>query len=312
MTRRRVAAVSAALLLFGVLPAMSSEARADEVSAAGGGVIAYSNGSNVRTMSPDGSARTSVTTTGSGWDHPAWSSDGEKLAFSLDGIYTARADGSHLRHVTRGRDEDPSWSPGGRHLVFTRYRHRNGPMAIFRVDVDGKRLTRLTGWSFQRIDPAWSPDGSKIAYVNGFQIATMKPDGSGKAVVPNQPPDAFEPAWSPDGTKFAFSGGNGCWQIYTINADGSELTRLTPYTCQRPEGGRSDHDPSWSPDGSQIAFDRSGGPDRAHDAVIRMNSDGSDVTRLTPWLADAHEPAWGPRSEPLRRSQRDVATGSFS
>jgi len=80
------------------------------------------------------------------------------------------------------------------------------------------------------------------------------------------------PAWSPNGTKIAFqSSRDGNPEIYVMNADGSNSTRLT-------ENRANDEFPVWSPDGSKIAFisNRDGQQD-----IYIMNADGSNVTRLT-------------------------------
>ena len=91
-----------------------------------------------------------------------------------------------------------------------------------------------------------------------------------------------DPAWSPDGQKIAFSSErDDALNIYVMNADGSDVARLTDNST----GGR---EPAWSPDGRKIAFasdrhDPAKGslPVRGDSAIYAMNADGSGVARLT-------------------------------
>jgi Tol biopolymer transport system component len=81
--------------------------------------------------------------------------------------------------------------------------------------------------------------------------------------------------------------------IFTMNADGSDLTQLTQ---KRTPTKAEDHEPHWSPDGTKIAFVRmntSASP-RHESAIEVMNADGSNVRRLTPFAIDATDPRWSP------------------
>ena len=110
----------------------------------------------------------------------------------------------------------------------------------------------------------------------------MNADGSGQTRLTNSPDYDGEPVWSPDGSRIAFvSIRDTGQQIYTMNADGSSVTRLT--SANYPEF------PSWSPDGSQIAFSADADGDGWLELVV-INAGGSiNVSYTTP----VHRPICG-------------------
>jgi TolB protein len=212
---------------------------------------------------------------------PAWSPDGDRIAFTSkrDGnneIYLMNADGSDVIRLTDhpARDSLPAWSPDGARIAFAS--ERDGNLEIYVMNADGSGLTRLTNHAARDWDPAWSPEGARIAFssvrdrpveIPGGGIYVMDADGSAVTNLSNNPASDSSPAWSPDGARIAFIShrgtsyrGNteyqGHAEIYVMNADGSDLTRLTD---------NPDHKgaPAWSPDGARIAFsfDREGYPE---------------------------------------------------
>ena len=144
------------------------------------------------------------------------SPDGQWIAFSNSGLqedlYVARIDGTNLRQVTNDpeRDRAPTWTPDGRQLLFYSTRTGTAGYEIWRVNLDGSGLTKMTDKVAESLwFPRMSPDGTKIAAI-GFENSYIIPAGSIPArtgdVIPHPPgsPDRFAPgSWSPDSRHLA-------------------------------------------------------------------------------------------------------------
>ena len=178
-------------------------------------------------------------------------------------------------------------------LVFAGY--RDGLSAIDTINANGSGRRQLT--ALQRSfagEPAYSPDGSKIAYVCGnFELCVMNADGTAQGRLTTSPwPQKWDyvdhPTWSPDGTKIAFaSNADGKFHVYMINADGTGLHKLAGTTL-------NDDDPSWSPDGTKIGFDRYRSWSGGTSAIYVMNADGTQPRRLSPGGVNGYGPSWAP------------------
>ena len=161
--------------------------------------------------------------------------------------------------------------------------------------VDWQNPVRLTVHPARDVEPAWSPDGSRIAFVSdrdgNDEIYVMNADGSNPVRLTTGPSSDFGPAWSPDGARIAFATDrDGNAEIYLMNADGTGLTRVT----NDPE---EDIEPDWSPDGRSIAFTR-GWP--GHEHVYTMGLDGTAISGI----GEGSGPAWSPDGSQLAMSYR--------
>jgi TolB protein len=144
------------------------------------------------------------------------------------------------------------------------------------ADSDGYNPVTVLNSVEPLLSPAWSPDGTRLAYVSFEQrrpILYMQNVVLGsRAKIAEFQGINSAPAWSPDGTKLALTlSRDGNPEIYVMQMSDNSLTRLT-------NNPAIDTEPSWSPDGKELVFtsDRGGKPQ-----IYRMRADGSNVERVT-------------------------------
>jgi Tol biopolymer transport system component len=178
-------------------------------------------------------------------------------------------------------------------IMFLRhYQAGAGPddERLFLIPPGGGAERDITPAGFRFIgEPAWSPDGAKIAFSGargddyGGEVYAMNADGSGMRRLTSQRLQDRQPAWSPDGKRIAYTSNRGDGsEIYVMRANGTGARRLTRCwdECSWPR---------WSPDGRQIAF-------LAKAAIYKLYLMRSDGSRKRVLLRDWGEVDEGPAS----------------
>lgn len=254
------------------------------------GRLAVSAAGDLWVLQPDGRggfAASHRITHGPAWDRdPAWTPDGRQLVFASDRagrgtdlwIVDVNANRAATplppRRLTSSGDHDlePHVAPDGT-IVFSRGRGGDADLWIRSPDGAERRLTTQPG---AEREPAWSPDGARLAYVavrsgrRELHIRDRTDDGHDTIILADRQPRA--PAWAPDGHRIAFAIQDGRDAgVWTIGIDGAHLQ----------VAGTVPGAPAWSPDGAAIVLadldpgegGYNGDPDRlgerrAGDAVV--------------------------------------------
>lgn len=169
------------------------------------------------------------------------------------------SDGARTRSITTGKGAlSPAWSPTGESVVFTVL--GNNGTQVHELDVRTGRTRRISQIrAGLNITPIYQPDGSGILYAqgtgNGTDLIFASLDSSApRRITAGKGTDNTSPSYSPDGRQIAFiSGKSGQPQVYIMDADGSNVQLLTPYSAGRRSYRAG---PDWSPDGRAIAYEQ--------------------------------------------------------
>ena len=203
-------------------------------------------------------------------------------------ILVMRADGSGkriLRHDRARFEEDPSYSPDGRSIIFV----RDGQITVMRRD--GSHVRALTRGSREHACPRFSPDGSRVSYWRGTSTSgaylVMNADGTGARRISLGHRFAWGcPSWFPDGEQVVYAKD---YKLYVVAADGGTAQELTD------DRDGTFYRPAVSPDGRSIAVH--GWHRRSGDGIVVMRQDGSAIRRITTSLSETESdaaPSWSP------------------
>jgi eukaryotic-like serine/threonine-protein kinase len=198
-------------------------------------------------------------------------------------IYMVNADGTNLTEITNipGGACQPDWSPDGLHIVFIspcQAQKNDSPVnyspdsykdaRLYIINYDGTGLAEIPSLQNGNFDPAWSPDGNRIAFAsltNGSaqiyiinlvdNVVTPLTQPSTDVLMPDW---SRQPAWSPDGKLIMYTGHSrltNALQIWVMSDLGQNQAALINRGADY-----WDFLPSWSPDGTTILFNESNGP----------------------------------------------------
>jgi len=216
---------------------------------------------------------------------PAWSPDGEKIAFTSfrrgvpDIEILSRLDRRPLTFERAGgTTTTPAWSPDGSKIAFATSRDGSNT-EIYVADWNGKNMRRLTVTKAVNISPAWNPrTGREIAFTSDRdgspQIYIMDADGTNVKRLVQEGGHAVEPSWSSDGQRIAFA-----WlKSRTSNFDIYIHDLANDMNTQITRDAGDNERPSWAPDGRHIAFESSRNGSRQ---IYSMLLNGEKVRQLT-------------------------------
>ncbi|MBC7691549.1 MAG: PD40 domain-containing protein [Methylotenera sp.] len=228
---------------------------------------------------------------------PAWSPDGNRIAYSLIAknsrnikninLYEFHFADNTIRMLSdrKGINSGAAYNPNGSSMAMTM--SFLGNPEIFLFNPGSSSVTRLTKSFGVDVDPTWSPDGKSIAFVSSRtgvpMVFRMNADGSNVQRLTFAGKYNATPTWSPQNNKIGFAGWiDHRFDIFIMNPDGTNIERLT-----KDQG--NNEDPHFSPDGNFLVFssNRTG-----QQNIYAMNVDGTFVKRLTYGLGNCASPKW--------------------
>lgn len=168
--------------------------------------------------------------------------------------FESRAAVSLRQHTypSEGSDFDPSLNRAGKTLVFASTRHSHTP-DIYIKDIDGVAVTQLTSDPASDVQPAFSPDGRRVAFATdrtgNWDIWVVNIDGHQAVQITTSAAHEVHPSWSPDGTQLVFSSlpeRGGQWELWLASAEAGAIKKFIGYGLF----------PEWAPNSNRILYQR--------------------------------------------------------
>lgn len=222
--------------------------------------------------------------------------------YNDSGLFVINADGTGMRSLNAapGGDFDPAWSPDGNRIAFSSL--RDGRKEIYILSVNSGTVTRLTTSTsdVENTQPAWSPTGNQIVYtvqrLGAYQVWAMSVTGQDNVQLVRSGQQIWDylPIWSPDGETVIFNERNlGPGRPWLMSLRYADYDTQQPIRLDLPT---PIEDVEFSPDGLWIIFestDSNGNRDIYFSTIA-----GGNRTRLTSDSSVEFDPAWRPVQNP--------------
>lgn len=301
--------------LVAVSIALAFAGTADAAYPGRNGKIAFSANSNgnydIYTIDADGNGPTRLTDDLQEEFEPKFSPDGSRILFvrlspvgSTYNLWVMNADGRDQRLVVRMRIFDrasASWSPDGTLVVYT-----SSPSGFTSMGLNGTPWRGFDSGENIAMDPAWSPDGSTLAFATSglrdqelFSTPFATP-GLTRALTRTSDVLEANPAWSPDGRRIVYADKRHLAADSTglriMNHDGTGVARVP--------GSTADGDPQWSPDGRRLVVSSWDAAGQWRD-LATLDPDGTRRAAVTALAGNEIDPDWQPLPGPRREDHRN-------